>query len=48
MVNNLEEGVKVVEVLEAEEGDEADKPSVEHFRVFGCISHVHMLDGKKN
>ena len=27
MVNNLEEGVKVVEVLEAEEGDETDKTS---------------------
>ena len=23
------------------------KPSVEHFRVFGCISHVHVLDIKR-
>ena len=36
-----------MEVLEAEEEDEADKPLVEHFRVFGCISHVHVLDSKR-
>ena len=23
------------------------KPSVEHFRLFGCISHVHVLDSKR-
>ena len=23
------------------------KPSVEHFRVYGCISHVHVLDSKR-
>ena len=23
------------------------KPSVEHFRVFGCISHVYVLDSKR-
>ena len=23
------------------------KPLVENFRVFGCISHVHMLDNKE-
>ena len=23
------------------------KPLVEHFRVFGCISHVHVLDNKR-
>ena len=23
------------------------KPSVEHFRVFGCISHVHVPDSKR-
>ena len=23
------------------------KPLVEHFRVFGCISHVHVLDNKE-
>ncbi|KAJ8649924.1 hypothetical protein MRB53_002947 [Persea americana] len=23
------------------------KPSVEHFRVFGCVSHVHILDAKR-
>jgi hypothetical protein len=22
------------------------KPSVEHFRVFGCLAHVHVLDVK--
>jgi len=23
------------------------KPSVEHFRVFGCLAHVHVLDAKR-
>ena len=23
------------------------KPSVEHFRVFGCISHVHVPDNRR-
>ena len=23
------------------------KPSVEHFRVFGCVSHVHIPDAKR-
>ena len=38
MVNNLEEGVKVVEVLEAEEGDEADKPSTEPWSAISITS----------
>lgn len=23
------------------------KPSVEHFRVFGCVAHVHIPDAKR-
>ncbi|KAM1668041.1 hypothetical protein ACFX2K_047429 [Malus domestica] len=30
-----------------EEAWSGRKPSVSHFRVFGCISHVHVLDSKK-
>jgi len=23
------------------------KPSVEHFRVFGCVAHIHILDARR-
>ena len=31
----------------SEEAWSGVKPSVEHFRVFGCISHVHVPDSKR-
>jgi len=30
-----------------EEAWSGHKPSVNHFRVFGCLSHVHVPDSKK-
>ena len=30
-----------------EEAWSRSKPSVDHFRVFGCISHVHIPDNKR-
>lgn len=30
-----------------EEAWSGRKPSVEHFRVFGCISHAHVPDSKR-
>ena len=30
-----------------EEAWSGDKPSVEYFRIFGCISHVHISDKRR-
>lgn len=30
-----------------EEAWSGSKPSVEHFRVFGCLAHVHVPDSKR-
>ena len=37
----------VVKNKTSEEAWSGVKPSVEHFRVFGCISHVHVPDSKR-
>ncbi|KAM2928689.1 hypothetical protein COP2_035913 [Malus domestica] len=36
-----------VKIKTPEEAWSGRKPSVEHFRVFGCISHVHVPDSKR-
>ena len=38
----------VVKDMTPEEAWSGSKPSVDHFRVFGCISHVHIPDSKRN
>ena len=37
----------VVKDMTPEEAWSGSKPSVDHFWVFGCISHVHILDSKR-
>ncbi|RVX23984.1 Retrovirus-related Pol polyprotein from transposon TNT 1-94 [Vitis vinifera] len=37
----------VVKDMTPEEAWSGSKPSVDHFRVFGCISHVHIPDSKR-
>ena len=37
----------VVKDMTLKEACSGFKPSVDHFRVFGCISHVHILDSKR-
>ena len=37
----------IVKNLTPEEAWSGIKPSVEHFRVFGCVSHVHIPDAKR-
>lgn len=37
----------IVKNMTPEEAWSGIKPSVEHFRVFGCVSHVHILDAKR-
>lgn len=36
-----------VKDITPEEAWSESKPSVDHFRVFGCISHVHIPDSKR-
>lgn len=36
-----------VKNMTPEEAWSGYKPSVNHFRVFGCISHVHVPDNKR-
>ena len=36
-----------VKDMTPEEAWSGIKPSVEHFRVFGCVSHVHVPDAKR-
>jgi len=31
-----------------EEAWSGEKPSVDYFRVFGCVRHVHIPDAKRN
>lgn len=38
----------VVEGMTPEESWSGRKPSVEHFRVFGCVGHVHVPDVKRH
>ncbi|CAL2276266.1 unnamed protein product [Prunus armeniaca] len=37
----------IVKNMTPEEAWSGIKPSVEHFRVFGCVSHVHIPDAKR-
>ena len=37
----------VVKDMTPEEAWSGSKPSVDHFRVFGCISHVHIPNSKR-
>ena len=37
----------VVKDMTSEEAWSGSKPSLDHFRVFGCISHVHIPDSKR-
>ena len=37
----------VVKNMTPEEAWSGVKPNVDYFRVFGCIGHVHVLDGKR-
>ncbi|KAM1826104.1 hypothetical protein ACFX13_025496 [Malus domestica] len=39
--------ILVVKSKTPEEAWNGLKPSVEHFRVFGCVSHVHVPDSKR-
>jgi len=36
-----------VKSMTLEEAWSGRKPSINHFRVFGCLSHVHVPDSKK-
>jgi hypothetical protein len=37
----------VVKNMTLEEAWSGRKPSINHFRVFGCLSHVYVPDSKK-
>lgn len=38
----------VLENITPEEAWSGKKQGVEHFRVFGCVAHVHILDQKRS
>ena len=37
-----------VKDMTPEEAWSGEKPSVDYFRVFGCVRHVHIPDAKRN